>query len=56
MRLGQHDPDLGLGVGDERDPAEAIVGDVEADGEAEGVAVEGECRLGVVDGDVHGAE
>ena len=56
VRLGQHDPDLGLGVGDECDPAEAIVRHVEAHGEAEGVAIEGKRGLGIVDGDVHGAE
>ena len=56
MRLGQHDPDLGLAVACKGDPAEAAVLDLEAHRQAEGVAVEGEGGVGVVDEDVHGAK
>ena len=50
--LGQHDLDLGLAVARERDPAEAVARDLVTHGQAEGVAVEGEGGVGVVDEDV----
>ena len=56
MRLRQHDPDLGLAVGGEGDPAEAAVGDFVAHRQAEGVAIEDEGGVWVVDEDVHCAE
>ena len=56
VRLRQYDRDLGLAVGDEGDPAEAAEGDLVAHLQPEGVAVEAESGIGVVDQDVHGAE
>jgi hypothetical protein len=45
----QDDRDAGLGGGADGDPAEALGGDVVAQFEAEGVAVEGQCDVGVMD-------
>jgi hypothetical protein len=56
MRLRQHDLDLGLTVGDEGDPTEAVVGDLVLHRQAEGIAVEAEGDIGIVDIDVHCAE
>ena len=52
----EHDPDLGLDVDDEGDPAVRAVPDVVAHRQAEGVTVEGESRVDVVHDDVHAAE
>src|SRR5205823_10635953 len=54
--LGQHDLDLGLTVCRERDPAESVVRDLAAHGESEGVAVEGDSSVGVVNEYMHGAD
>ena len=56
MGLGEHDLDLGLIGGRERDPAESVVLDLVAHLEAEGVSVDGEGRIRVVDENVYVAE
>jgi hypothetical protein len=53
--LEQDDVDV-LPLGADGDPAEAFIRDVEADLEAERVAVEEERFVRVVDGDEHGGD
>jgi len=47
--VGEDDPDVGLGGGADGDPAEVFAGNVVAQFEAERVAVEGQCEVGVMD-------
>jgi hypothetical protein len=56
MGLRQHDLDLGLAVGRQGDPAETTILDLVLHLETEGVAVEGEGGVGIVDKDVHVAQ
>lgn len=56
MGLGQHDLEIGLVLGGEGDPAEPVVGHLVGHGEPEGVPVDPEGGLGVVDVYVHGAQ
>jgi len=56
MRLRQHNLDLGLAVGDQHNPAEALPCDLVAYGQTKRVAVEAECGVWIVDKDVHTAK
>ncbi len=54
--MREHDLELGLLFRRQGDPAEALVGDLAAHLEAEGVSVEHESRIRIVGEHVHVAE
>jgi hypothetical protein len=52
----EDDRDAGLGGGADGDPAEVLAGDVVAQFQAELVAVEGQCEIGIMDQDEAGGK